>query len=177
MSLLPDGVMVVWKWEYCDDDDVENEGSKQDTAGEDGSDHDDERTTAEEHPSHTLTFKCIGSTRDAHYQEALHLISTKKPVQQVQVNLQPEPDNPVDSRAIAFVSTVDNMQYTIGYAVREVLDELHDAIKLKQILDVKFAWVKYLVQWTRTGPGYYCGINITKKGEWSQNATRYQSTR
>ena len=77
MSLLPDGVMVVWKWEYCDDDDVESEGSKQDTAGEDGSDHDDERTTAEEHPSHTLTFKCIGSTRDAHYQEALHLISTK----------------------------------------------------------------------------------------------------
>ena len=83
----------------------------------------------------------------------------------------------MDSRAIAFVSTVNNVQYTIGYAVREVLDELHDAIKLKQILDVKFAWVKYLVQWTKTGPGYYCGINITKKGEWSQNATRYQSTR
>ena len=178
MSLLPDGVLVVWKWESDGDVHVESEGDKQDSdSEEDGLDHNDQDTYAQEQPSHTLTFKCIGTTRDTRYQEALHLVSTRKPVEQVQVTLQPEPDNPVDSRAIAFVTTVDNVQYTIGYVVREVLDELHEAIKLKQILDVRFAWVKYLVQWTRSGPAYYCGVNITRKGEWSQNVTRYQSTR
>ena len=98
MSLLPDGVMVVWKWEWDDDVDVESERNTQETGDEDGSYHDDHSTAAEAHTSHTLTFKCIGSTRDAQYQEALRLISTKTPVQQVLVNLHPEPDNPVDSR-------------------------------------------------------------------------------
>ena len=95
----------------------------------------------------------------------------------MEVTIQPEPDNPVDSRAIAFVATVDNKQYTIGYVVREIVDDLHEAINRGQILGVKFAWVKYLVQWPRSGPGYYCGVNITKKGEWPQNVCKYQSTR
>ena len=79
-----------------------------------------------------MTFKCIGTAREAQYQEALRLISRHKPVEHVEVKLQPKLDNPVDSKAIAFVATVENMDLRIGYAVREVLDELHEALKEKK---------------------------------------------
>lgn len=180
MSLLPDGALIVWKW-----------GIGSDSSGSDGDENADEKndkadcagqssgSDSREDPqsSHMLTFKCIGTTRESRYQEVLRIISNQKPVEQVEVKLQCEPDNPVDSKAIAFVATIQDKQCRIGYAVREVLDELHQAIREKKILCVTFSWVKYLVEWTRSGPGYYCGVNITKRGEWSQNAIKVRSTR
>lgn len=75
------------------------------------------------------------------------------------------------------VITFDQMEYKIGYIVHELLDEVHQAMERLQITDVKISWVKYLIQWPHSGPGYYCGINITKKGQWSKNAIKHRSTR
>ena len=39
-----------------------------------------------------------------------------------------EPSNPRDSKALAFVCTLEDKKHTIGYIIREVLDEVHLAI-------------------------------------------------
>ncbi len=91
--------------------------------------------------------------------------------------LKPEPHNPVDAKAIAFVVTVDDQKQCIGYAVREVLDEVHNAIAKNLILGVRIAWIKYIVDWPRSGPGWYCGVNISKNGEWSRTVVSRGSTR
>ena len=54
----------------------------------------------------------------------------------------------------------------IGYVVQEVLDEVHDAISNKKILDVSFDYIRYVVH--SKSPGWYAGIKITKNSEWSQ---------
>jgi hypothetical protein len=174
-SLLPEGILIVWKWNFG----YESGDEEDDDEEKDQSSDEMERKNSyqDAQPSHTLIFKCIGTTREKQYQETLRIISNLKPVEQVEVKLQPEPHNPVDSKAIAFVATVENKQYRIGYAVREVLDELHQVISEQNILNINFAWVKYLVEWPRSGPGYYCGISITKRGEWSANAMKFHSTR
>ena len=55
----------------------------------------------------------------------------------------------------------------MGYVVQEVLAEVHDAI---EIISVKFSWVKFRLCWSRCrcGPGFYAGVNISKKGSWSR---------
>ena len=84
----------------------------------------------------------------------------------VPVKIAPEPDNPKDSRAIA-ICYVDGTWNQIGYLVREVLEEVHKAIEHNKIhvLFVKFAWISYIAEWTRSGPGFFAGINISKNGE------------
>ena len=56
----------------------------------------------------------------------------------------------------------------IGLATlsREALDAVHEARDNDEIINVFFKWAKYLVNWTRSGPEYYAGINITKRGQW-----------
>jgi len=77
----------------------------------------------------------------------------------VQVKLQPEPDNRYDSKAIAFLCKIDESGWVrIGYVVREVLDEVHEAINKKKILNVSFDWIKYTVHFK--SPGWYAGIRI-----------------
>ena len=58
----------------------------------------------------------------------------------------------------------DSGSVRIGYVVREVLDEVHDAIN-KKILNVSFDWIKYNVHFK--SPGWYAGIRIQRHGEWS----------
>lgn len=72
-----------------------------------------------------------------------------------------EPENPIDSKAIAFRCQIGDEWHTIGYTVREALDPVHTAIQNQDIISVRFSWVNYLVSWSRSGPGYYAGINIT----------------
>ena len=48
--------------------------------------------------------------------------------------------------------------------VREALDPVHVAIQNRHIISVKFLWVSYLVSWSRSGPGYYAGISLSKEG-------------
>jgi len=45
----------------------------------------------------------------------------------VSVKIEPEPTNPYDSKAICFKCFVGGLWCRIGYIVREVLDEVHEA--------------------------------------------------
>ena len=95
----------------------------------------------------------------------------------VPVKIVHEHDNPYDSKAIAFMCQLDNKWQRIGYVVRECLDHVHEAIASNKIVSVMFSWVKYLVCWSRCGPGYYAGIDVTIQGEWPSEVVRCASTR
>jgi len=157
------------------DDDQEQEQDKLDEGaiGRDINDIDDESSI-----SHWVVFKCIGATRDMNSQEALSLASREMSGDKsVEVELHPEEDNPKNARAIAFRCHVDGKWQRIGYVVEEALDAVHDALKKNEILSVSFDWVKYLIHWSRSGPGWYAGIKITKKGEWPRQVVRSGSTK
>ena len=117
---------------------------------------------------HTLLFKCIGATRDRKQQLALEkaneLLRTKK---DVRVGLFPEPTNPVDPKAIAIKCQLGNNWHRIGYIVREALDEVHAALQQNAITSVSFGWVKFRIDFHRSGPGFYAAIAIKRKGSWS----------
>ena len=128
------------------------------------------------HLTHSLVFKCIGSTKVPHYQDALlkaaHLIDEGKTVP---IRVRPEPDNPVDSKAIAFECNLESEWKIIGYIVREALDAVHDALNKHTITEIKVDWIKYIVHWSRSGPGWYAGVRITKEGKWPKEAIRCAS--
>ena len=73
--------------------------------------------------SHVLTFKCIGVTNSQDYQTALRkardLIMGG---QVVLVTLVHEPNNPCESRPLAFVCHIEDKQHTIAYVVSEVVE-------------------------------------------------------
>ena len=94
----------------------------------------------------------------------------------VPVKLIHETSNPRDARALAFVCEINGKFCTIGYVVSELLEEVHAAINSNSIVSVKFSWIKYITDW-RSGPGFFAGIQIKKKGPWSLNAIRCASTR
>ena len=89
--------------------------------------------------------------------------------------MQPEPENPFDSLAIAFRCEVDSSWHTIGYVVKEALDDVHGALSAKKITAVSFDWVKFVIYW-RT-PGWYAGIKISRIGEWSRTVVLSQSAK
>ena len=163
--------MVVWQWEkeeeQCSDRDILNQDGELSTE----SDLDEEPPTFS-----TCTFKCIGATRSASYQEALkeaHQLMHNGVT--VPVKVVPEPTNPYDSHAVAFQCYLQQKWCTIGYVVREVCDSLLDALASNRITSTNFAWVKYKVIRT-TGPGYYAAIDITCRGKWSPVVTRSANT-
>lgn len=179
--LHPRGVFVMYEWEWKD-------GGRQEDL------HKDSQTSLSSHqtsPSpprdainvtnipmvtHIVVFKCIGATRDEKQQKALEqAYIARQTGETVPVKIEPEPNNPYDSKAISFKCMVGGSWHTIGYVVREVLDGVHEAITGGHILWVRFAWVKFLLQWTRSGPGYYAGINIAHRGEWSNKCIRSAS--
>ena len=59
--------------------------------------------------------------------------------------------------------------------MQEALDEIHEALAAKKIINVSFEFIKYLIRWKT--PGWYAGINITRTGDWSRNIMRVQSAR
>ena len=70
--------------------------------------------------------------------------------------LRPEPDNPVDSNAIAFTCQVVPDQWErIGYVVKEVCDDVHKVINRNKILSVTFAWVRLCVYFRNPGMVYW----------------------
>lgn len=95
----------------------------------------------------------------------------------MEVRIRPEPSDQFDAKAIRFECLIDQQWEIIGYIVRECLDEVHKALNERAILSVKIAWANYLVCWSRSGPGFYTGINITRSGEWHQVVVRSWSTR
>ena len=125
--------------------------------------------------THIVIFKCIGAVRDGNQQRALEeAYIAREKGETVDVKIEPEPMNPYDSKAICFKCHVGGLWCRISYVVREVLDEVHEAIRAKQILWTR---VKFLLHWTRSGPGFYAGISIARKGEWSQKCVRAASTK
>ena len=97
--------------------------------------------------------------------------------QHVSVDIFSEPENPFDSRAIAFKALIDHRWCTVGYVVREAVECVYRMIELNKIESVSFSWANYMVTWSRSGPGYYAGINITVKGKWPVEVVRCASTR
>ena len=110
------------------------------------------------------------------YQETLAEVARlRNGGQDVACMIQPEPDNPFDAEAIAFKCKLQGRWCTIGYVVKEVLKEVHEALSQKKISRVSISWVKYIIYWRV--PAWYAGIDITRFGEWSQTAVLAQSAR
>ena len=86
----------------------------------------------------------------------------------VPVKLSPEPENPVDPKAMAFLCEMDGKFQRIGYVVKEVQQAVRNALNARDVIDVRFKWVKYISDWYRCGPGYFAGVNVTTKGVWLQ---------
>ena len=59
--------------------------------------------------------------------------------------------------------------------MREALQDVHKAIAEDEIMEVKFGWIKFKMNWHRSGFGWYAGIDITKKGEWSSSVQKCAS--
>lgn len=173
MMLPPEGVVVVWEWEW-DDDDSDVDHVSESSVDEEANDHynpdiqSESKYASDEDTSltQTVTFKCIGTTHDATAQQVLskaaNLLDSGV---NVPIKIIPEPDNQYDSKAIAFKCCIEGEWRRIGYIVREALEEVHSALRDQRISKISFAWVKYLVVWMRSGPGFYSGVSITIKGQ------------
>ena len=165
------GVLIVWEYNYHEE--TENET----TTEEEESSEDEVETVSAVSPSHK-TSKCIGATRTVEYQSALREVRDLMALgHSVFVELLHEPSNPRDSRALAFVCCINGERRTIGYVVSRLVEKVHSAIDSGSIISVDFAWVRYITDWSRSGPGFFAGISIEKRGRWSDTAERYSSTR
>ena len=65
----------------------------------------------------------------------------------------------------------------MGYIVNEILDYVHLAISRSEIVSVELSWIKYISDWTRSGPGIFAGIKVTKQGSWPHSVVKVASTR
>ena len=188
LSLEGDDALVIWQWEWTDTNDVESDEESTtsitiipDTPPPVSDSEEDDCDPAfsigySPVVTHTATFKCIGCTKDTSYQEILARISQlRNRHEEVACKLVPEPDNPCDSRAIAFKCNVGGKWHTIGYVVREALNEVHEAISARTITTVSIDWVKYIIYWQ--SPGWYAGIKVTRIGEWSRSVLLSQSAK
>ena len=185
LNLPSQGAIVIWEWEWVDKDNVthvsdtvlshnsiENDESSEMEFGSDTS------VSIEELPVYTETFKCIGCQHDLEAQQVLQIVSQMmRNGDIVPVNIFHEPSNRYDSRAMAFKCWIRDEWKRIGYVVKETLDAVHNAKDRSEITDVSFKWAKYLVTWSRSGPGFYAGINISKRGQWPREVAACASTR
>lgn len=196
LTLVDDGVLVFWCWKWENTEDSESSFEESTSHSEitviaetplqsDCSDECDEEVAGAAVPfdtdtspliMHTVVFKCIGCTKDPSYQETLARVAQlRNGGKEIDCKLEPEPENPIDSEAIAFKCNVDGAWGCVGYVVREALTEVHRAIQEKKITEVSVEWVKFIIYW-RT-PGWYAGINVTRIGEWSQTVILSQSAK
>ena len=76
---------------------------------------------------------------------------------------------------IAFRVYLDETWSTIGYVVREALNEVHEAISEKKLTAVTIDWIKYIIYWR--SPDWYAGIKLTRIGEWSRMVVLSQSAK
>lgn len=182
-ALYGDCVFVIWKWTWEDvsaSDDIEELDTEEfDTEEVDKGSEDVENLDedVDETVTHSLTFKCVGANKTMRSQEVLAESAQKlKKNETVEVRLRVEPNNPVDARAIAFDCKHGSDWELIGYVVREALDDVHDAIEKCVIISVQFDWIRFITHWSRSGPGWYCGIKVTKKGQWPAKVVQCSST-
>lgn len=192
-------VLIIWDW------DLRSLAGSQDSANisaaaaaaatcDDGHDDQDDDETEDEEavPSlsssenlsatmESVVFKCIGVTKSDDRQMILDSIVArhregKEQLTDVPVRMQPEPTNPVDSRAIAFECLYQGSWHVIGYVVSELLDEVHLALSQNKIEAVQFATIRYVLHYPDSGPGYFAGIKVSYRGSWSLTAIQCAST-
>lgn len=128
--------------------------------------------------SHTVVFKVIGCTKESRYQ--LLLVWARQRLEDshpVEVHLKPEPSNPYDPNAVAFCCLKDGKLERFGYVVKEAAKEVCDALRGNQITSISFHWIKYITDWSRSGPGYFSAVKVTKLGKWSSAVLKCASTR
>ena len=167
------GVCVIWKWNWGEDVYEVPDSSFSVQHASDQSPRQESpvpSSESEDEPVidrsiiHAVVFKCIGSNKDSNSQEVLCQVAQRRENGDVvKVKLRPQPTNPVDSRAIAFVCYHNGVWQRIGYVVKECTDTVHSALAHNLIVTVKFSWVKYILHWSWSGPGWYAGI---KMGSW-----------
>ena len=179
---------MIWDWEWHLFDSDKGDDSSSD---EHSHSSDDEEYSSKHHLSdaeadrgrvpesrHTVTFKVIGCKKESRYQETLMWArDAMESGSVVKVELTPEPSNPYDPKAIAFRCLKDGQFHRIGYVVSEILDHVHASLQSDLVTDVSFKWIKYISDWTRSGPGFFAGINVTKLGRWPNAVVRAASTR
>ena len=179
LNLYCGEMYVVWNWKWgieVQDDKSTLPVQLESTCSSDGAasgsdDPEDEALT------HVVVFKCIGSNRDKRSQVVLKEVSAKlERGEVVQVKMKPEPQNPFDAKAMAFVCFISGSWERIGYVVSECLDAVHSALLGNKIVSTEFNFVKYIVHWSRSGPGWYAGIEIAKRGRWPNEVVRSSST-
>ena len=166
----------MWDWIWLEDADehnsecVSDESLTVETRDEEcndsaePSDDDDNNIPA---ITHSVTFKCIGCTKEMQYQEVLASANQKiKCGEAVPVKLQSEPSNQYDSHAVAFMCLAENDWKRIGYVVSEALSDVNEAIRNNKIIKVYFDWIKYIVYFK--SPGWYAGITVVRNGNWSR---------
>ena len=181
---MNDAVLVVWKYKLIQNESeteqerkvVDDDNSVSESTA-DSNDSEKDLTSSNPCVPHTIVFKCIGAARDTQSQVYLRTARDRMlSGYTVPVRMRPEPTNIVDSRAIVFECELDGKWNKIGYVVSDILDEVHAAISLNLIISVKFKCIKYVTHWTRSGPGYFAGISITKNGPWDRRVKLFQST-
>ena len=176
---------MVWSWEWMDYQSSEDSSSSfidsfsnLDTYTHQSSDSDElaeEDQTPVNDTTDTVVFKVIGCTKEKKYQDILSHVKNSQLA--VPVKLLPEPNNPFNSKAIAFVCMVGGKWQRIGYVVNEILSEVQSALNNDDITCVEFAWVKYISDWTKSGPGFFAGVKVTKYGIWPYSVKKAASTR
>lgn len=126
---------------------------------------------------HTVAFKVMGTLKMPGVQGLLQRArDTLQSGIIVPVRIMPEPSNPIDKNAIAFQCCLEGEWHTFGYTVREVTDDIHSALQNNLLIKTEFKDIRFVVTWSRSPPGFYAAVNITKKGSWSSNVTRCAST-
>ena len=72
---------------------------------------------------------------------------------------------------------IDGKWQKIGYVVKEALNDVHTALSSNTVRDVKFAWVKFRIDFHRSGPAFHAAVYITRKGCWSPVVHNSASTK
>ena len=130
---------MIWKWDTnvvasLDDNagdsksDSESELDSNKSTGSPESENGNEEDVQEIF-THTVSFKVIGCKKELIYQDVLEKCrDAMQDGQDIPVRLTPEPENPFDSRAIAFMCFMDEKWYRIGYVMSEILEEVHQCM-------------------------------------------------
>ena len=102
---------MVWKWNWLKHEEEYQEDSTDEHAGTTDEDSDSGLVAEDDlpTPSHSLTFKCIGVTKNRDYQTTLRMVRDLIHAgQEVTVSLFHEVNNPRGARALAFVCQVES---------------------------------------------------------------------
>ena len=179
-KLFENKVYIIRKWSWEEYGSSSSNSSEDECSSEtentdesDGPDSDDEgEELADDLHTHTVVFKCIRAAKQHRQQDVLSEASHKiGRGEVVEVRLRPEPSNPKDSHAI-----VTLVQIGIRYVVHETLIAVHSAIETDSIVSVKFEWIRFVTHCSRSAPGWYCGVAITKYGDWPSEVVRCSSS-